>query len=138
MPFGHEKMRGYSSLQGFNALQYEYLLVTLHIKPPGQKTPYKPTHLHVSTGARFGPRAIRAASARQTSFRGFNPRAAINPYQNWAKIIDCGDIPVAPMDNAVALRQMSEAFQELGSRMPVSPLLERPKLITLGGDSTLR
>ncbi|KAI1504161.1 agmatinase [Biscogniauxia marginata] len=88
-------------------------------------------------GARFGPRAIRAASARQTSFRGFNPRASINPYQNWAKILDCGDIPVVPTDNAVALRQMSTAFAELGERAPVSPLLSRPRLITLGGDHSL-
>ena len=30
--------------------------------------------LIVLPGARFGPRAIRTASARQTSFRGFNSR----------------------------------------------------------------
>lgn len=88
-------------------------------------------------GARFGPRAIRQASSRQTSFRGFNPRASINPYQNWAKIIDCGDIPITPMDNAVALLQMTEAYKELGSRGTVSPLLQKPKLITLGGDHSL-
>ncbi|KAK7754196.1 hypothetical protein SLS62_003773 [Diatrype stigma] len=89
-------------------------------------------------GARFGPRAIRAASARQTSFRGFNPRANINPYQNWARILDCGDIPTTPMDNAVALRQMSAAFEELGARAPVSTdVLSRPKLFTLGGDHSL-
>jgi agmatinase len=50
-------------------------------------------------GARFGPRAIRSASARQTSMRGFNPRAGINPYQNWAKVVDCGDVSVTPIDN---------------------------------------
>ncbi|KAI1816096.1 agmatinase [Poronia punctata] len=88
-------------------------------------------------GARFGPRAIRSASARQTSFRGFNPRAGINPYQNWAKVLDCGDIPVVPMDNALALKQMTAAFSELGVRPPVSPLLTKPKLITLGGDHSL-
>ncbi len=88
-------------------------------------------------GARFGPRAIRQASARQTSFRGFNPRANINPYQNWAKVVDCGDIPITPMDNAVALAQMTEAFTELGKRGTVSPLVQRPKLITLGGDHSL-
>ncbi|KAI3336725.1 agmatinase [Xylariaceae sp. AK1471] len=88
-------------------------------------------------GARFGPRAIRAASARQTTFRGFNPRAGINPYQNWAKILDCGDIPVIPIDNAQALTQMSAAFSELGARDPASPLLAKPKLITLGGDHSL-
>ncbi|KAK3332454.1 arginase family-domain-containing protein [Cercophora scortea] len=88
-------------------------------------------------GARFGPRAIRQASSRQTSFRGFNPRANINPYQNWATILDCGDIPVSPMDNAVALAQMTAAFVELGQRGTVSPLLQKPKLITLGGDHSL-
>ncbi|KAI1637214.1 agmatinase [Biscogniauxia mediterranea] len=91
-------------------------------------------------GARFGPRAIRAASARQTSFRGFNARAGINPYQNWAKILDCGDIPVVPTDNALAVKQMATAFTELGERSAVSPQLSpsgRPRLITLGGDHSL-
>lgn len=88
-------------------------------------------------GARFGPRAIRAASARQTTFRGFNPRAGINPYLSWAKILDCGDIPVTPFDNAQAVAQMSAAFSELGARVPVSHLLAKPRLITLGGDHSL-
>ncbi|OAA63395.1 arginase [Niveomyces insectorum RCEF 264] len=88
-------------------------------------------------GARFGPRAIRAASARQTSFRGFNPRANINPYQNWAKILDCGDIPVTPMDNAVALTQMEAAFAELGRRPSRSESHTAPRLITLGGDHSI-
>lgn len=95
-------------------------------------------------GARFGPRAIRAATARQTSFRGFNARAYLNPYKSWAKIIDCGDIPVTPFDNILALKQMSEAFLELGTRSPPAEsaassatYLRRPKLLTLGGDHSI-
>ncbi|KAL9106243.1 MAG: hypothetical protein Q9227_008711 [Pyrenula ochraceoflavens] len=99
-------------------------------------------------GARFGPRALRAASARQLAFRAFNPRAGFNPYQNWAKILDCGDIPISPFDNALALRQMSEAYLELGSREAYAPpptatkastagKLNHPKLITLGGDHSI-
>ena len=88
-------------------------------------------------GARFGPRAIRSASARQTAFRGFNPRASINPYTNWAKIIDCGDIPVTPFDNAVAREQMTQALTALGERPGVSALSPKPKLMTLGGDHSL-
>lgn len=42
------------------------------------------------TGARFGPRAIRAASARHAVTRSFNPSYEIDPYRNWAKVIDCG------------------------------------------------
>ncbi|KAG9247001.1 arginase family-domain-containing protein [Calycina marina] len=88
-------------------------------------------------GARFGPRAIRAASARQTSFRGFNTRAGINPYSSWAKILDCGDIPVTPVDNAVALTQMTSAYLELAHRPPISSTLKLPKIISLGGDHSL-
>ncbi|KAF2145409.1 uncharacterized protein K452DRAFT_264404 [Aplosporella prunicola CBS 121167] len=95
-------------------------------------------------GARFGPRAIRAGSARQTSFRGFNPRAGMNPYTSWASIIDCGDIPITPFDNGLALRQMSEAFIELGKRSPSeesiassSTYRSKSKLLTLGGDHSI-
>ncbi|KAI9764172.1 MAG: hypothetical protein M1840_008654 [Geoglossum simile] len=98
-------------------------------------------------GARFGPRAIRAASSRQSSFRGFNPRASLNPYTSWATILDCGDIPVTPFDNAIALAQMSQAFLQLGSYLPAytgSPHTLRDvgkdrklKLITLGGDHSI-
>ncbi|GAO18860.1 uncharacterized protein UV8b_01775 [Ustilaginoidea virens] len=89
-------------------------------------------------GARFGPRAIRAASARQTSFRGFNARANINPYQNWAKIIDCGDMPLTPFHNDVAREQMTQAFRALGQGKPDSLLSRgKPKLVALGGDHSL-
>jgi agmatinase len=95
-------------------------------------------------GARFGPRAIRAASARQTGFRGFNPRAGINPYNEWAEIIDCGDIPITPFDNSLALRQMSEAYNNLAhSQAPAKSVdsavsyRHQPKLIALGGDHSI-
>lgn len=92
---------------------------------------------HKLQGARFGPRAIRAASARQTSFRGFNPRAGLNPYLSWAKILDCGDVPVTPFDNSIALTQMTTAYIELGLRPSLSSAIPKPKLITLGGDHAL-
>ncbi|KAG7100741.1 Guanidinobutyrase like protein [Verticillium longisporum] len=95
------------------------------------------TAVSYRSGARFGPRAIRQASARQTSFRGYNPRAGINPYQSWATVVDCGDVPITPMDNGIALQQMTEAFAELGKRRPLSSSMRRPKLMTLGGDHSL-
>lgn len=58
--------------------------------------------------------------------------------------MDCGDIPITPFDNALALKQMSEAFQELGARPPTSKstssstaYLHKPKLLTLGGDHSI-
>ena len=100
-------------------------------------------HTNKTLGARFGPRAIRAASGRQMPGTSFNARAGINPYKSWASILDCGDIPVTPTDNALAERQMYEAFLELGTR-PVpnarkssSISAGKPKLVTLGGDHSI-
>ncbi|KIW14551.1 agmatinase [Exophiala spinifera] len=115
-------------------------------------TPYEPfdigiigapfdTAVSYRPGARFGPRAIRAASARQISYRGFNHRAGMNPYQSWASVLDCGDIPITPFDNALALHQMTTAYTELISRRPLSytnpPSHTHPKLISLGGDHSI-
>ncbi|KAL8928707.1 MAG: hypothetical protein Q9172_000770 [Xanthocarpia lactea] len=72
-------------------------------------------------------------------FRGFNHRRGLNPYTSPYTILDCGDIPVTPFDNALALRQMSEAFLELGSRTPALSEGDnpKPKLLTLGGDHSV-
>ncbi|KAF1981214.1 Arginase/deacetylase [Aulographum hederae CBS 113979] len=116
--------------------QIEYDIAILGV-PFDTAVSYRP-------GARFGPRAIRAGSARQTSFRGFNARAGVNPYREWAKIIDCGDVPVTPFDNALALHQMSEAYVELGKRSPTEKSRSSsvsyhkiPKVLTLGGDHSI-
>jgi agmatinase len=56
-------------------------------------------------------------------------------------ILDCGDIPITPFDNALALHQMSSAYMELLSRRPLSysnpESHVHPKLITLGGDHSV-
>ncbi|KAG0681592.1 hypothetical protein C6P40_001176 [Pichia californica] len=90
------------------------------------------------SGARFGPRAIRDASQRQSSLRGFNTRAGINPYNNWAKFLDCGDLPISPMDNAIALKQMTLGFNELlNNRKSEIDINHAPRLIALGGDHSI-
>lgn len=61
--------------------------------------------------------------------------------------MDCGDIPITPFDNALAERQMYDAFLELLSR-PAATDPEKlgnknsigagkPKLVTLGGDHSI-
>ncbi|CUS22343.1 LAQU0S05e03246g1_1 [Lachancea quebecensis] len=89
-------------------------------------------------GARFGPQAIRKSSQRQTSMRGFNFRAGINPYQNWAKVLDCGDIPVTPMDNNLAVQMMDAAYHNLLKRNSTLKQADLPpRLATLGGDHSI-
>ena len=46
-------------------------------------------------------------------------------------------MPITPFDNALALRQMTEGYLELGSRAAHSDAKAKPKLITLGGDHSL-
>ncbi|KKA28777.1 hypothetical protein TD95_002868 [Thielaviopsis punctulata] len=86
-------------------------------------------------GTRFGPRGIRSGSQRQTPFRSYNHRAGINPYASWARVVDCGDMNVVPFDNGLALRQMTEGYEELGSR--VAPAGGKSKLVSLGGDHSI-
>ena len=94
------------------------------------------TAVSYRAGARFGPRGIRAASQRQTSLRGFNARAGINPYDSWAKVIDCGDMPITPMDNNLALKQMTMGYRELLKRK-TGDEKHIPRLISLGGDHSI-
>lgn len=105
-------------------LQYDIALIGV---PFDTAVSYRP-------GARFGPRAIRAASQRQTSLRGFNPRALYNPYKEWASVVDCGDIPVSPMDNVLAFEQMTVGFEELLFEHDLNKEAAKPRYIALGGD----
>lgn len=95
------------------------------------------TAVSYRTGARFGPRALRAASARQLPPLTYNVRAGIDPYTSGLKVLDCGDIPVTAFDNVLALRQMTEAYTQLGSYATARAGTTRPRLITLGGDHSI-
>jgi agmatinase len=101
-------------------------------------------------GARFGPFAIRSGSRRQRDIRGYTLSWGNNPYTLGQKIIDCGDVPVSPFDNAQAVDQMEVAYSTLLARTPardpeVEPAtsliardgIEHPRIVTLGGDHTI-
>ncbi|PCH34024.1 Arginase/deacetylase [Wolfiporia cocos MD-104 SS10] len=103
-------------------------------------------------GARFGPYAIRSGSRRQRETRGYTLAWKVNPYELGSKIIDCGDVPVSPFDNALAVDQMEVAYSSLLARPVIgrelnAPSLatskfakdgkEHPRIITLGGDHTI-
>ncbi|GAA5823964.1 hypothetical protein JCM11251_003361 [Rhodosporidiobolus azoricus] len=102
-------------------------------------------------GARFGPNAIRQGSRRHATNRGFSIPWNFNPFLAGAEIVDCGDVPVSPYDNALALEQLETAYTTLLNR-PVKTEFaqglggtkafaldekEHPKLISLGGDHTI-
>lgn len=72
----------------------------------------------------------------------------VNPFNSWATILDCGDIPVTSYDNKYAIEQIEKGHLALLTRPPkYEPDLHRrgpslegkvlPRVITLGGDHTI-
>jgi len=97
-------------------------------------------------GARFGPSGIRQGSRRLNLYGGYNVPLDTNPFNSWAKILDCGDIPVTSYDNEYAIKQITDGHLELLSRSPATdshkpgPSIHGrtlPRIITLGGDHTI-
>ncbi|KAK0720591.1 agmatinase 1 [Lasiosphaeris hirsuta] len=97
-------------------------------------------------GARFGPSGIRQGSRRLNLYGGYNVPLDTNPFNSWAKVIDCGDIPVTSYDNTFALHQIEEGHFSILSRAPKTDATKKgpsllgktlPRVITLGGDHTI-
>ncbi|KAL8281046.1 hypothetical protein RQP46_006404 [Phenoliferia psychrophenolica] len=92
-------------------------------------------------GARFGP-----AVPLKT-----------NPFRSWAKLVDCGDVPVTPYDSAFAIKQMENGHKALLHKEVATTSLQHstqtgrlieaeglgkggkvhPRIISLGGDHTV-
>jgi agmatinase len=137
----------FSGISTFGRLPYKECLVDEDVKfdiafigaPFDTGTSYRP-------GARFGPSGIRQGSRRLNLYGGYNVPLATNPFNSWATVLDCGDIPVTSYDNAWALRQIEEGHFNLLSRSPATDADKRgpatkgktlPRIITLGGDHTI-
>jgi agmatinase len=87
-------------------------------------------------------------------YGGYNVPLEVNPFLSGLRIVDCGDIPVTPYDNAYAIEQIEVGHRALLHRTPFSalpndsltgaPLVpiskdgkHHPRVITLGGDHTI-
>ena len=138
----------FSGISTFGKIDYEKCLSDESISfdiafigaPFDTATSYRP-------GARFGPSGIRQGSRRLNLYGGYNVPLDTNPFNSWAKMIDCGDIPVTSYDNAVAIQQIESGHKDLlhrkvksGGHETVSFAKDgkvHPRLITLGGDHTI-
>lgn len=111
-------------------------------------------------GARFGPQGIRRGSQRIIPEGAWDPYTLKNAFESWARIVDCGDVPVTWLDNTVALRQLDEAHRIISSRPAANASIAStvsaesgaetgegaevdriktkpvPRILTLGGDHT--
>jgi agmatinase len=124
--------------------------------PYDTSTSYRP-------GARFGPRGIRAASAREKPGRSYNTLYGLDPFANLVhkaggspdddtsqasggatslSIVDCGDIPITPFDAAHAFKQMEQAYRQIlfhntSSSPNSTPRWTHPRILSLGGDHSI-
>ncbi|KAL8934246.1 MAG: hypothetical protein Q9216_005999, partial [Gyalolechia sp. 2 TL-2023] len=90
---------------------------------------------------------VSTYSSRKVRFSGgYNVPLDTNPFNSWAKVLDCGDIPVTSYDNAYAIQQIEQGHHKLLTRTPFTNAHSRgpsktgatlPRLITLGGDHTI-
>ncbi|CAM1504785.1 Fc.00g023760.m01.CDS01 [Cosmosporella sp. VM-42] len=126
----------YQPCLSHGSIQYDIAFIGA---PFDTGTSYRP-------GARFGPSGIRQGSRRLNLYGGYNVPLATNPFNSWATVLDCGDIPVTSYDNTFALQQIEEGHFTLLSRSPATDAHRKgpakkdktlPRLITLGGDHTI-
>ena len=88
-------------------------------------------------GARFGPHGIRDGSRRIMSAFAWSAYTDRNTFDEWARVVDCGDAPLTFLDNTVALKQLEKAHKATsGRKANATDKSETPRIITLGGDHT--
>ncbi|KAJ6557842.1 hypothetical protein B0H19DRAFT_1148732 [Mycena capillaripes] len=144
--YGDQHDLGYTGPLSFNHLPYAKCLedashafdIAILGFPFDTTTSYRP-------GARLGPQSIRMSSSMG---RAYTLSWGSSPFDWGARIMDCGDVPLTPMDNAKAIDQMEVAYSTLIAR-PVQGETksstaamakdgkEHPRLVTLGGDHTI-
>ncbi|KUJ17950.1 Arginase/deacetylase [Mollisia scopiformis] len=89
-------------------------------------------------GARFGPNGARQGARRMSPSAGWDIDHDLNPYQDWAKVVDCGDIGNNPFDKLVAIHQLEKGMQAINNvKAANDSASEAVRLITIGGDHTI-
>lgn len=87
-------------------------------------------------GARFGPKGIRTGSMRMNPGE-WSIYSGENTLSSWAKIVDCGDVPLTFLDNTIALKQLDKAHSVVSGRPAnTTEKGEVPRILVLGGDHT--
>ncbi|GJN75937.1 hypothetical protein PLICBS_010047 [Purpureocillium lilacinum] len=84
-------------------------------------------------GARFGPSSIRSAS--ESKSYGYSIFTGRDPLRDWARVVDCGDPRLSPLDKLVAFRTLDRAHDLVSLRPAANPnRTAAPRVLMLGGD----
>jgi agmatinase len=62
----------------------------------------------------------------------------VNPFRNWATVVDCGDIFNTPFDKLVAIHELERGMKAINKQIPKNAsAADAVRLITIGGDHTI-
>lgn len=62
----------------------------------------------------------------------------LNPFGDWATVVDCGDISNTPFDKLVAIHELEKGMKAMNSRKPKNDsVADATRFITIGGDHTI-
>ncbi|KAI6752521.1 hypothetical protein HG530_013890 [Fusarium avenaceum] len=89
-------------------------------------------------GARFGPAAARMGSRRLSPSMGYSMDHGVNPFRDWASVVDCGDISNTPFDKLQAIHELQRGWEAIGKRKVHNTEKGNvPRIIGIGGDHTV-
>ncbi|KAL3476150.1 arginase family-domain-containing protein [Aspergillus californicus] len=89
-------------------------------------------------GARFGPTGARMGARRLSPSMGYSMDHGVNPFRDWAGVVDCGDIPNTPFDKLEAIHQLEHGWKQINAREPKdTDKGDHVRLISIGGDHTI-
>ena len=62
----------------------------------------------------------------------------LNPFRDWATVVDCGDISNTPFDKLVAIHELEKGMKAMNGLKPKNDsVVDAARFITIGGDHTI-
>ena len=62
----------------------------------------------------------------------------VNPFKDWATVVDCGDIQNTPFDKLEAISQLEDGWKAINAQSPRnSTAMNAVRTISIGGDHTI-
>lgn len=62
----------------------------------------------------------------------------VNPFRDWATVLDCGDIKNTPFDKLQAIRELQRGWESIAARkVKNTDKGSAPRIISIGGDHTI-
>jgi agmatinase len=62
----------------------------------------------------------------------------VNPFRNWASVVDCGDIKNTPFDKLQAIHELQKGWEAIAARkVHNADKGNVPRIISIGGDHTI-